>query len=123
MADDKNKDFDEAVAIGEEIEKQVADMGTIMTPIGLELILANMLIACFYPAVWVVVIMFYVTAITAGVKRGAAKGALKRHDVETAKSAISEAKNWNLGLTLTQIAMAIIELWALGQLINSFKGQ
>ena len=81
-----------------------------------------MFIACFYPAVWVVVVLFYVTAITAGVKRNAAKAALKRRDIQAAKSAIAEAKGWTTGLNLTQAAMAIIELWGLFQLLNYFKG-
>lgn len=124
MADNQNKDFDDAVAIGEEIEKQVtADMGSTVTPLGVELILANMLIACFYPAVWVLVVLFYVTAIAAGVNRSAAKDALKKHDVNAAKAAISVAKGWSIGLGLTQVGMAIVELWALGQLVKSFKGQ
>ena len=122
MADDKNKDFDDAVAIGEEIARQVANMGSIVTPICLELILANMFIACFYPAVWVVVVLFYVTAITAGVKRNDAKAALKRRDIQAAKSAIAEAKGWTTGLNLTQVAMAIVELWGFFQLLSFFKG-
>ncbi len=118
----RQKDYDDAVAVGEEIVRQVADLGSTVTPIGVELILANMFIACIYPAVWVVVVLFYVTAITAGVKRNAAKAALKRRDVQAAKSAIAEAKGWTTGLNLTQAAMALIELWGLFQLLNSFKG-
>ena len=118
----RQKDYDDAVAVGEEIERQVADLGSTVTPLGMELILANMFIACIYPAVWVVVVLFYVTAITAGVKRNAAKAALKRRDVQAAKSAIAEAKGWTKGLNLTQAAMAIIELWGLFQLLNYFKG-
>ena len=118
----RQKDYDDAVAIGEEIERQVADLGSTVTPLGMELILATMFIACFYPAVWVVVVLFYVTAITAGVKRNAAKAALKRRDVQAAKSAIAEAKGWTKGLNLTQAAMAILELWGFVQLLNFFKG-
>ena len=118
----RQKAYDDAVAVGEEIERQVADLGSTVTPLGMELIHANMFIACFYPAVWVVVVLFYVTAITAGVKRNAAKAALKRRDVQAAKSAIAEAKSWTKGLNLTQAAMAIIELWGLFHLLNSFKG-
>ena len=118
----RQKDYDDAVTVGEEIERQVADLGSTVTPLGMELILANMFIACFYPAVWVVVVLFYVTALTAGVKRNAAKAALKQRDVQAAKSAIAEAKGWTTGLNLTQAAMALIELWGLFQLLNIFKG-
>ena len=118
----RQKDYDDAVAVGEEIERQVADLGSTVTPLGMELILANMFIACIYPAVWIVVVLFYVTAITAGVKRNAAKAALKQRDVQAAKSAIAEAKGWTTGLNLTQAAMALIELWGLFQLLNIFKG-
>ena len=118
----RQKDYDDAVAVGEEIERQIANLGSTVTPIGVELILANMFIACFYPAVWVVVVLFYVTAIAAGVKRNAAKAALKRRDVPAAKSAIAEAKGWTTGLNLTQAAMAIIELWGLFQLLSFLKG-
>ena len=118
----RQKDYDDAVAVGEEIERQVADLGSLVTPLGYELIIATMIIACIYPAVWVVVVLFYVTAITANVKRNAAKAALKRRDIQAAKSAIAEAKGWTTGLSLTQAAMAVIELWGFFQLLNYFKG-
>ncbi len=118
----RQTDYDDAVAVGEEIERQVADLGSTVTPLGVELILANMFIACFYPAVGIVVLLFYVTAITAGIQRNAAKDALKRRDVQAAKVAIAKARGWTTGLNLTEIAMAIIEVWGLVQLFKLFKG-
>ena len=117
----RQKDYDDAIAVYEEIERQIADLGSTVTPIGYQLILVNMLIACFYPAVWIVVVLFYVTAIVASVRRNAAKDALKRRDIEAAKSAIAEAKGWSMGLILTQVAMAAVELWGFFQLLTVFK--
>ena len=115
------KDFDNAVEIGEEITRQVADLGDAVTPIGFELIIANMLIACFFPAVWVAVVLFYVTAIGAGVKRHGARKALKAHDLPAAKVAIASAKGWHAAFVLTQIAMGVIEMWAILHAIDAFK--
>ena len=117
----KGKDFDDAVEIGEEITRQVADLGAAVTPIGFELIIANMLIACFYPAVWIVVVLFYITAIFAGVKRHGARKALKAHDLQAAKESIVSAKGWNIAFLFVQFAMGGIEFWAIFRLISAFK--
>lgn len=118
----QNTDYEDAIAIGAEIERQVADLGRTVTPFGYELILANMIIACIYPAVWCVVVLFYVTGIAAAVNRNSTRKALKEHDIAAAKSAIAAAKKWTLGFNLVQVAMAIIEFWAFIQLVNYFKG-
>lgn len=115
-------DYEDAVSIGAELERQVADLGRTVTPLGYELIFANMIIACFYPAVWCIVVLFYVTGIAAAVNRTSTRNALKRHDIAAAKAAIADAKKWTLGFNLVQAVMAIVEFWAFIQMVNYFKG-
>ena len=115
------QEYDEAVRIGGESEKIVEGFGQMVTPIGIEALLANMMIAFFYPAVWIVVALYFITACTADVKRRAAKQALEERNVAAAKAAIASAKNWHTGLIVTQAAMFIIEFWGFLQLVKFLK--
>lgn len=116
------KDFDDAMAIDEESERIVEEFGQMTTPIGIELLISSMLIACIYPVVWGLVVMYFVTSCTADVHRMAAKKALKAHDVPAANSAIGKAKSWMVVFALTEVAMGLIELWAFFKLVGYLKG-
>ena len=116
------KDYDAAIQMSGELERQVAEMASCATPIGLELQIVTMFIACIYPAVWAVVVFFYVTACVAGVKRAAVRNCLKKHDIAGAKAALDSAKTWNVLMILMEIAMAGIEVWGIFQLIHHIKG-
>ena len=116
------KDYDEAVRMSQEIEKQMLQMMGFVTPVGLELQLATMFIACFYPAIWVIVIFFYVAVCVYGTKRGAVRDCLKKHDIAGAKTALDSAKTWNGLMILMEIVMGGIEVWGIFQLIHHIKG-
>ncbi len=120
-------DADEAVRVSQETEEQMLQAtGSLMSPggglmaWGVELQLAMMLIGCFYPAVWAVLGLFYVTICAVGVTRGKVKKLLKAHDIEGAKVALSSLKTWNLVMTLVEVAMGGIEIWGILQLVKSF---
>ncbi len=116
------KEYDEAIAMGQEIESQVTDLVSFYTPIGLEAQFATIVIAFFYPAVWAVVVFFYVVVCVSSAKRLEVRECLKKRDIEGAKKAFEAAKTWNSMMVLTEIAMGVIEVWGLFQLIKSFKG-
>ena len=116
------RDYDAAIQMSGELERQVAEMVSCATPIGLELQIATMFIACIYPAVWAVVVFFYVTVCVAGVKRGAVRECLKKHDIEGAKAALDSAKTWNGLMILMEIIMGGIEVWGIFQLLHHIKG-
>ena len=116
------RDYDAAIQMSGELEKQVAEMVSCATPIGLELQIVTMFIACIYPAVWAVVVFFYVTVCVAGAKRGAVRECLKKHDIAGAKTALDSAKTWNGLMILMEIVMGGIEVWGIFQLIHHIKG-
>ena len=115
-------DYDAAVQMSGEIEKQIAEMATCATPIGLELQIATMFIACIYPAVWALVVFFYVTVCVAGAKRGAVRECLKNRDIAGAKAALDSARTWNGLMILAEIIMGGVEVWGIFQLLHHIKG-
>jgi hypothetical protein len=117
------KDYDDAVRMSQDMETQITNMMNVVTPLGLELQLATMLIACVYPVVWAVVAFFYVAICIYGVHRGAAKKRIKEHDIEGAKTAFASAKTWSNIVAITEVIMAGIEIWGIIQLVNYFKGE
>ena len=122
MDKQKHEDYDAAVRISQEIEKDVADMGTWVSPLNIEILLVNMFMGCIYPIVWLVVVFFYVAAGIAAAKRSSTRACLKNHDVEGAKAACSSAKTWHRLCNAALAAMAIIEFWGIFQLLKFFKG-
>jgi hypothetical protein len=117
----RDQDYDDAIKMSQGIELQEVSLGYLATPLGLELQLATFVIACFYPAVWAVLVFFYVAACVASVHRSTARKCLKAHDMKGAKSAFDKAKTWNTLSILTEVAMACIEFWALAQFLNHIK--
>ena len=115
-------DYDEAVRMSQEIEQKVTQMMSAITPLGLELQIATAIIACVYPAVWAVLAFFYIAVCVFSVKRGKVRARLKDHDVEGAKAAFASAQTWSNLVTISEVAMAFIELWGFVQLLKFFKG-
>lgn len=122
-ATEGRQDYDEAIRMGQEIEKEVADTGTWVSPINLELLLANAVIACFYPAVWGAIALFFTAGCISAANRNTVRKCLKAHDIAGAKAALGPAKTWHTIATLTIVAMAFIEIWGFFRLVDYIKGQ
>ena len=122
-ATEGRQDYDEAIRMGQEIEKEVADTGTWVSPINLELLLANVVIACFYPAVWGAIALFFTAGCISAANRNTVRKCLKAHDIAGAKAALGPAKTWHTIAILTIVAMAFIEIWGFFRLVDFIKGQ